>query len=157
MKLVGKAHSYYLPDVNYLWCIKDVKLQHQNPAYYPWEMLSENMHAIFEPLSDFFKLLQPYYLDTIVLLKAGLLWVYLSLGMILKRMFLFSPHPSLLLLSCFLSTSAGVCNSFITGVALSISHVGSWAKLTHLPVCCLARQELLPGIQVGCRVWGTGD
>lgn len=27
-------------------------IEDKNPAYYPWEMLSENMHAVFEPLSE---------------------------------------------------------------------------------------------------------
>ena len=56
-----------------------------------------------------------------------------------------------------LSKSAGVCNSFIVGVVLSISHVGSWTKLTYLPLCCLVRQETLSGIQVGCGVWGPRE
>lgn len=65
--------------------------------------------------------------------------------------------PLLFLLSRVLSKSAGICNTFIVGVVLSISHVGSRPNSLYLPLCCLVCQETLPGIQVvmGCGVLGN--
>lgn len=158
MNQVGRVYNYYLQDVNYLWCIKDVKLHlRQKSSLLPMgDAIWKYACNLWTLIRDFLKLLQPYYLATIVLFKGRpAMSVSFSLNDT-KTSVSFFPHP-FPLLSCFLSTSAGVCNSFIMGVALSISHVGGWAKLTHLPLCCLARQEPLPGIQVGCRVWDTGD
>ena len=61
-----------------------------------------------------------------------------------------------LLLSCVLSKSSDVCNSFIAGMVLSISHVGNWTKLTYLPVllpCLPGDPPRYPGWSWGVESW----
>lgn len=110
-----------------------------------------------DPLLNFKVFARTCHVATVVKKKQkktpGILWICLSPETILKLLSFFPHH----FFSGFLSKSAGVSNPFMVGVVLSISHVGSWTKLSYLPLCCPACQETPPGIQVGCGAWGPGD
>lgn len=142
INLLGKFWNSYLQDVSYPWCIKEVQFnQRHKVSMLPKTGVWNYTCHLWTPLSYFFIVTISSSSFFYSFLKTAC-YVSFSLNDT-KTLFLFLPPLS------FLPTSAGICNPFVVGLALSISHVGSWTKLTYLPLCCLSRQKSLPGIQVG--------
>lgn len=150
INLLGKFWNSYLQDVSYPWCIKEVQFnQRHKVSMLPKTGVWNYTCHLWTPLSYFFIVTISSSSFFYSFLKTDC-YVSFSLNDT-KTLFLFLPPLS------FLPTSAGICNPFVVGVALSISHVGSWTEFTYLPLCCLSRQKSLPGIQVGRGGWGPGD